>query len=39
MLIMLLLTLSPQYLGRSLSTGLGPDSDRGYDSYRAGTCR
>ena len=31
--------MSPQYLGRSLSTGLGPDSDRGYDSYRAGTCR
>ena len=28
----------PQYLGRSLSTGLGPDSDRGYESYRTGTC-
>ena len=27
-----------QYLGRSLSTGLGPDSDRGYESYRTGTC-
>ena len=27
-----------QYLGRSLSTGLGAESDRGYDSYRAGTC-
>lgn len=27
-----------KYLGRSLSTGLGPDSDRGYESYRTGTC-
>ncbi|MAD20130.1 MAG: hypothetical protein CMJ52_08060 [Planctomycetaceae bacterium] len=27
-----------KYLGRSLSTGLGAESDRGYDSYRAGTC-
>jgi len=27
-----------KYLGRSMSTGLGAESDRGYESYRAGTC-